>query len=219
MLKYIHLIFLLIIFSGCASLANNIAPAYADAYKAIRNAVVGFDDSGITKEMIDKIPYASSLLKIGKGPEGLLILESISSSRETWISADGVYLVVENGRIIKTAGLNNNLIDYISPIKDFRNINELLGQTYKYYYSYDYPELRDLKVEAQLKLNGKQEIKIFDEVYDLILIEEEIANHYLGWSFINKYWADEEYNVIKSIQKFSPILPEFTMVVTKKPSS
>jgi len=219
MLKYIYSIFFFIILSSCASLGNNLAPGYVDAYKAIKNAVIGFEDTGITKDTIDNIPYASSLLKIGKGPQGLLILESISSSRETWISADGVYLVVENGRIVKTAGLNNNLIDYISPIKDFRNINELLGQTYKYYYSYDYPELRDLKVEAQFKLKGKQEIKIFDEVYDLILIEEEITNHYLGWSFINRYWTDEEYNVIKSVQKFSPILPEFTMVVTKKPSS
>ena len=218
MLKYIYSIFFFIILSSCASLGNSLAPGYVDAYKAIKNAVIGFEDTGITKDTIDNIPYASSLLKIGKGPQGLLILESISSSRETWISADGVYLVVENGRIVKTAGLNNNLIDYISPIKDFRNINELLGQTYKYYYSYDYPELRDLKVEAQFKLKGKQEIKIFDEVYDLILIEEEITNHYLGWSFINKYWTDEEYNVIKSVQKFSPILPEFTMVVTKKPS-
>jgi len=218
MLKSIFSIFFFIILSSCASLGNSLAPGYVDAYKAIKNAVIGFEDTGITKDTIDNIPYASSLLKIGKGPQGLLILESISSNKETWISADGVYLIVDNGRIIKTAGLNNNLIDFASTAKHIKNINEMLGQTYKYYYSYDYPELRDLKVEAQFKLKGKQEIKIFDEVYDLILIEEEITNHYLGWSFINKYWTDEEYNVIKSVQKFSPILPEFTMVVTKKPS-
>ena len=27
----------------------------------------------------------------------------------TWVSADGVYLVINNGKIIKTTGLNNNL--------------------------------------------------------------------------------------------------------------
>ena len=218
MLKYIYIIFFTLLFNGCASLSNNIAPGYVDAYKALKNAVIGFEDTGITKKTIDNIPYASSLLKIGKGPQGLLILESISSTKETWISEDGVYLVVDNGRIIKTAGLNNNLIDFISPIKDFKNINEMVGRTYKYYYSYDYPYLRDLEVEVELKAKGKQKITIFNEVFDLALIEEELTNNYLGWSFINKYWVDEENNVIKSIQKFSPKLPEFTMVVTKKPS-
>ena len=127
-------------------------------------------------------------------------------------------MVVNNGRIIKTAGLNNNLIDFISPIKGFRNVNESVGQTYKYYYSYDTPFLRDLEVKVELKVIGKQEIKIFDETFNLILIEEELDNDYLGWSYTNRYWIDDEYNVIKSIQQFSPKLPEFTMVITKKPS-
>jgi hypothetical protein len=148
-----------------------------------------------------------------------LILESISSNKETWVSADGVYLVVKNGRIIQTAGLNNNLTNFISPIKDFTNINTSIGQTYKYYYSYDNPYLRGLEVKVDLKIKGKDEIKIFDETFNLQLIEEEVANAYLGWSFTNKYWIDDEYNVIKSIQQFSPKLPEFTMVITKKPSS
>ncbi len=216
MLKYNFLIFSIIIFSSCSSFGNlgtNFAPAYVEAYKAIKNAVVGYEDTGITKEIIDNIPYASSLLKIGKGPQGLLILESISSNKETWVSADGVYLVVKNGRIIQTAGLNNNLTNFISPNK------ASIGQTYKHYYSYDNPYLRDLEAKVELKIKGKEEIKIFDETFNLQLIEEEVANAYLGWSFTNKYWIDDEYNVIKSIQQFSPKLPEFTMVITKKPSS
>ena len=221
MLKYNFLIFSIIIFSSCSSFGNlgtNFAPAYVEAYKAIKNAVVGFEDTRITKEVIDNIPYASSLLKIGKGPQGLLILESISSNKETWVSADGVYLVVKNGRIIQTAGLNNNLTNFISPIKDFTNISTSIGQTYKYYYSYDNPYLRDLEAKVELKIKGKDEIKIFDETFNLQLIEEEVANVYLGWLFTNKYWIDDESNVIKSIQQFSPKLPEFTMVITKKPS-
>ena len=43
------------------------------------------------------------LLKIGKGPNGLMILESLNDDDYTWVSADGVYLVINNGKIIKTA--------------------------------------------------------------------------------------------------------------------
>ena len=218
MFKYIYLPLIIITLTSCSSLGSKIAPAYVDAFKAIKNAVVGFEDTEITKDVIDNIPYASSLLKIGKGPRGLLILESISGDKETWISADGIYLVIENGRIIKTAGLNNNLIDFISQNKDFKKLNESVGLTYKYYYSYDYPALRNLEVMAELKVKGQQEIKLFNETLNLLLVEEKITNYYLGWSFTNKYWIDDNYRVIKSIQKISPKLPEFTLLVTKKPS-
>ena len=125
MFKYTALFFILIFFSSCASIGSKLAPigsklapAYVDAFKAIKNAIVGFEDTNITKETVARIPYASSLLKIGKGPQGLLILESISSGKETWISADGIYLIVKNGRIVRTEGLQNNLTDFISPLVD-----------------------------------------------------------------------------------------------------
>ena len=144
MTKYFNLIFLFVAVSGCSSLSNSIAPGYSEAFRTINNAVFGYKDTQITKEIIDNIPYASSLLKIGKGPQGLLILESLSGNKETWISADDVYLVIQNGRIIKTAGLNNNLIDFISPVKDFNGLDQ--DQVNRYFYSYDQPYLRNLEV-------------------------------------------------------------------------
>lgn len=216
MFKYTALFFMLIFFSSCASIGSKLAPAYVDAFKAIKNAVVGFEDTNITKETVARIPYASSLLKIGKGPQGLLILESISSDKETWISADGIYLIVKNGRIVRTEGLQNNLTDFISPLVDFSESNN--SETYKYYYSYDFPYLRDLEVLATIKTKGLEEVELFNEILYLQLIEEEIISPYLGWKFTNRYWVDKQNNVIKSIQQFSPKLPEFTIVVTKKPS-
>ena len=67
-------------------------------------------------------------MKIGKGPKGLIILENINSEQLTWVSADGVFLVTRNGRITKTAGLNNNLIDFNGPEKSKKYLlNELDG--------------------------------------------------------------------------------------------
>ena len=41
------------------------------------------------------------LVKIGNGPTALMILESKNNEDYTWVSADGVYLVINNGKIIK----------------------------------------------------------------------------------------------------------------------
>ena len=216
MTKYFNLIFLFVAVSGCSSLSNSIAPGYSEAFRTINNAVFGYKDTQITKEIIDNIPYASSLLKIGKGPQGLLILESLSGNKETWISADDVYLVIQNGRIIKTAGLNNNLIDFISPVKDFNDLDQ--DQVNRYFYSYDQPYLRNLEVRAELKVKTKEPVELFNKTLNLLLIEEEITNDYLGWNYTNRFWVDDQGEVIKSIQYISPRLPPFSLLVTKKPS-
>lgn len=216
MTKYFNLIFLFVAVSGCSSLSNSIAPGYSEAFRTINNAVFGYKDTQITKEIIDNIPYASSLLKIGKGPQGLLILESLSGNKETWISADDVYLVIQNGRIIKTAGLNNNLIDFISPVKDFNGLDQ--DQVNRYFYSYDQPYLRNLEVRAELKVKTKEPVELFNKTLNLLLIEEEITNDYLGWNYTNRFWVNDQGEVIKSIQYISPRLPPFFLLVTKKPS-
>ena len=131
--------FLLISLSiGIASCSNfpvnNIAPGYQEAFKTISNYIFDNEESIITRELIEGIPYASSSLKIGEGPTGLIILESKLGNKYTWVSADGVYLVIENGRVIQTAGLGNNLINLEDSFKK-KNFLESFSeeQIYKLY--------------------------------------------------------------------------------------
>ena len=102
-------IFLLFLISSCASLdTSRIAPGYIQAFKAMKQLITGVEVN-ISPETIEKIPYASMLVRIGNGPAALMILESQINENYTWVSADGVYLVINSGKIIKTQGLNNNL--------------------------------------------------------------------------------------------------------------
>ena len=73
------------------------------AFSSIKQLIFQSDE-GIDPELIESIPYASMLVRIGKGPSALMILESIKNEDYTWVSADGVYLVINNGRIIETYG-------------------------------------------------------------------------------------------------------------------
>ena len=107
---------------------------------AIKNALVGYENTEITPELIKNIPYASSLVRVGKGPYGLMILESIRGDTATWVTADGIYLIIKNGKIIKTKGFTNNLSNMLIPAA-FNNINtalEIEGNL-KYYYTFDQP--------------------------------------------------------------------------------
>jgi hypothetical protein len=205
--------------ASCASIGN-VAPAYVDAYKTIKGVIVGYENELITPDLIKNIPFASSTLKIGKGASGLIILESKEEELETWVSSDGVYLVFKEGRIVKTSGFFNNLINFKSVETNFASLmdtNE--SESLVYYYSYDDPELIDMRVQASRRFVAKEKVQLIDREEELNLIEEQIVNHYIGWEVTNKFWIDDDMFVWKSEQYISPKLPKFYTEVTKKPAS
>ena len=109
-MKKILLIFITYLTAGCSTFdPTNIAPAYQNAFKAMKNSIFGYETNFISPELIREIPYASSIVKIGNGPKGLMILESKEKEITTWVSADNVYLQLRKGKIIKTNGLSNNI--------------------------------------------------------------------------------------------------------------
>ena len=215
---YIITISLLFI-SSCSFLQkNNIAQGYTETFYAIKNAVVGFEDPSISIETINNIPYASMFLKIGKGPKGLLILESISKEEQTWISSDSVYIVLKGGRIVRTEGLKNDLVNVIFPEFDFKQMMRSDFRSFDTFYSYDNPVLNNLELKVSYKIKDKQIVNLLKGNTELILIEENISNSDLGWNFTNKYWIDQVGDIWKSEQYISPKLPIFSIEITKKPS-
>ena len=205
--------------ASCASIGS-VAPGYVEAFKTIKGVIVGYENELITPDLIKNIPYASSILKIGKGASGLIILESKEEEQETWVSSDGIYLVFKEGRIVKTSGFFNNLINFKSVETNFASLidtNE--SESLVYYYSYDDPELIDMRVQASRRFVAKEKVQLIDREEELNLIEEQIVNHYIGWEVTNKFWIDDDMFVWKSEQYISPKLPKFSTEVTKKPAS
>ena len=222
-LTYINNLLILLFLTSCASLnSEKLAPSFSYAYESIKNALVGYTDLDITRDVVENIPYASALIKIGKGTQGLVILERIENNNYLWVSKDSVYIVTKDGRIERSIGLLNNLTKITSIDQSFKEL--LTKQTpvteYYSYYSFEQPLLLDLKVSISIAIKGIQEIEILGEKKKVILIEENISSELIGWKGKNKFWVDpDDYFVWKSIQNISPKLPKFTFQVTKRPAS
>ena len=216
----ILIFFPLLFFVSCTLIdPSRIAPGYVEAIKTIKGAIVGYKNESITPELVKDIPYASSILKIGKGAPGLIILASLSEDEETWVSSDGIYLVFKEGRVIKTRGFFNNLTDFKSlEINLKRLIDSKEPESFVNYYSYDHPKLINMKVSGERRFIEKEEIKLLGRTQQLYLIEESFENDYIGWKGTNKFWVDDEMFIWKSKQYISPKLPEFYIEVTKKPA-
>lgn len=208
---------LLILISSCANIdSNRVAPGYVQAFTAIKQLIVGYEDS-IDPQVIENIPYASMLVRIGKGPAALMILESIDNDNYTWVSADGVYLILNGGRIIKTHGLTNNLHEKLMPKSNKWSDDIYTDQKFISYYSFRTPDLNNLKVTSTYLRQSAQNIDLTFGNKKLFLIEENIISEAIGWKSTNRYWADENHFIWKSVQSISPRLPEIHIEVTKKP--
>ena len=219
MKKILSFFSILLFLYGCSIIdTKNIAPGYVEAFKTINSLLFGSNNNLITSELIDKIPYASSTLKIGKGAPGLIILESLDGEKQTWVSADSVFIVMVDGRIIKTSGLINNLTRYVSPFRKNVPLSFYVNNDPISYYSYDSPLLVDLKVKSRIEMVGREKVVLINQEKTLMLIEEYIENEYLGWKVTNKFWVDDTNFVWKSVQHISPKLPPFYIEVTKKPA-
>jgi len=220
MRKNLYLAFIFFL-SGCSYFnAGNIAPGYIQAFGAIKNAIQGYENNLITSAIIENIPYASSIVRIGNGPFGLMILESVQDDKSIWVTADRVYFVIKRGKIIETKGLPNNLTNLLLPSYfEQINLDEInTKDTLTYYYSYDEPELFDLEIKAVYQNKGKEIVRILENEMELTLILEEITNEFIGWNVTNSYWLDDEGYVWKSQQQISPKLPSISYEITKKPS-
>ena len=79
---------------------------------AFSRLIYGYPDYPISRELVESIPYASLRVKIGKGPAGLMILQKKEDNIYSWVSKDSVLFKIKGGRIIRTSGLNNDLIEY-----------------------------------------------------------------------------------------------------------
>ncbi len=212
----------MLLLESCSSFSfQRVAPNYYEAYVNIKGSIMGFDDYPISRKLVQSIPYASMRLKIGKGSSGLLILEEKVENNFTYLSADNVRIVIRNGKIIRTSGLNNNLTNIKEPkdsFKEFLTSNKDKVSYYAYL-TYDKPVLMDMQTLVTLEKIGKEEVTILGSKYTLLKFQESIENSYLGWKIVNYYWVDPQDNFVwRSQQTISPILPPFKYEVTKKPT-
>ena len=217
-LKFCTVLYCFFIIS-CAQNPNFVSSSYLTIFNLVSDSIFKGEDE-ISPDIIEKIPYASSLINFKKGSKSLIILESKQKNIYRWVSADSKVFLTNNGRVVGTIGLDNDLYKINRPNIKFEEIlKKGSARNYVAYYSFKKPSLNNLRVEISAKVIGNQRIKILQDYKDLILVEEMLVSKKINWKKTNRYWIDpDNYYVWKSEQNISPKLPMLSLEVTKKPA-
>ena len=214
--KNIVLLLIISVLYSCSTVPMN-----TQTYQLVYAGIFGYEDIDLDSSYIEQLPYSSMKVKIGKGPGGLAILESMNEDKETWVTSDEIFLIIKGGRIIGSYGLvETNLVDYQSKDPNFKLFIDSKQKEFTSYrvLSYDNPEALNVRFKVITTYKGVEQITILNYARELVLIEETIQNDYLNWKTTNKFWVDKDSGFVwKSIQTYAPNLPNFKLEVTKRP--
>ena len=182
-------ILIILVLQGCAY-------ASKDIFTIAKNQITGFTQLDVGIEDINKSKYSFMMVKLGRGPEIKLILNSHKDGLYEWISADMERIYTYKGLIVRTQSLEHNLL-----IKDFKNFS-LADKSQTLIVSFDNPELINASINFRIKKLGKSKVSnVYGNLEEYELFKEMSD---IGWKSKGRFWLSEDGQVIESIQKFHP---------------
>lgn len=218
----------------CLTLLTGCSQKFQDVNDTAKLALFGDDDTQLTAQAINQLPYASMYVRIGDGPQAFMVLafaeqEIIVSAQNTandstapllkWLSADRGLIVTQAGRITKTTSLaQGNLVATTSATMDPLALGLHQASTPKtwtrtldwqpgYHFGYT--------VSSTFSNGSEQVIVINEQPIKSLYFTEEVNVPSLGQGYQNEFWLSPKTGaVIKSRQQLAPGLPvvEFSIL-------
>jgi hypothetical protein len=189
---------------GCSSSGSN---DWLALYKAAWKSWTG--DNAIGLDQAAAIPYASLGVRIGTGPEQLLVLAEDANGSQLWLSGSKIAITTRGGRIVATSGLGADLSGGTSDaLTSARGISRWKRGTVINWVA-DFADLGRYSVPIQCKDEpiGTETISILGKDIVTLHVVETCTAELLGWTFSNDYWVDENSgSVWRSIQHIHPKL-------------
>jgi hypothetical protein len=181
----------------------------------LRTLKLAFDESkDIVLKNSDITQSTADLIYVKKGdsPTVVLALAFIEDGQYKWISADKIALIEQNGRLIKTIDLEQNL-DFVSsetedPLIHLANVNNDAS----WFRQIDFANSHfGVPVNSIFANKGLRHLSIQELSIETILIEEQVTvtqsvNHLFSeYEWQNQFWVSKTSGkIIRSRQKITP---------------
>jgi hypothetical protein len=203
------ILLILILISGCSG-------TYQAYYQTLKIAFAEQDNAKMTLVEVQQSDIDVMSVKRGERPAAIMALAYIENSQHKWISSDNTMLIMDKGRIIRTIGLNENLL-YLSntnfdPLKSLPSHSNDKPKKQRWSRKvdrtgdeYGYP------IESIFSQASPDTVQALSLNIEAILYVETLnyrapANYLrLNNSWQNYFWYAKNGELIKSIQKVAPL--------------
>jgi hypothetical protein len=204
--------------AACSSGAENSNTDWSEVYNIV-SQVFGGRQPGVTIQDAAAIPFATIGIRFGDGPEGILVLATNNPQQQLWTSASHVVLQTENGRVMRTAGLEHNRTD-IHLVKGASGGPPLQGSA-ETQWEEDFGDahLYSVFVTCHSVVIGPEGVPNFTSRIPTIHVDEQCHSDTIDWTFTNSYWISPKDGLTwRSIQYISPKLDPLEIELLRPPS-
>ncbi|WP_166425115.1 YjbF family lipoprotein [Paraglaciecola sp. 20A4] len=203
------LAFAIFVLAGTAGCSGT----YHAYYDTLKIAFSAPQDANMTQEEVSASKTDVMSVKRGERPIAIMALAYLENGQHKWVSGDNAIMIMEKGRVVRTVGLDKNLL-YLSntesdPLKTITNTSAVSswlrsadwsGDEYGYpiHSSFSQPTSQTLRIlNKDIETTLYAESLVYDAPSDYIRLNRE-------WQ--NLYWFDKQTGtLVKSIQTLSPI--------------
>ncbi len=178
-------------------------------------ALFGTPDVELTPEQVHNIPYASIYARVNGGSQIFLVLAYAENGDLKWVTRDKAMLVTRNGRLVKTLGLPDNLLEVTNLASDPLMHAERIvdGTEWTRIQSWtENKQLRTATFTSRFSPAGMETVSVLNTPHAYRVINEDVTVAELNTHYRNRYWIEPGTGAVRKTEQF--IGPDFFPIET-----
>ncbi|MCT4709784.1 YjbF family lipoprotein [Enterobacteriaceae bacterium H11S18] len=180
------------------------------------HSIVGTDGVQLTDDDIQNMRYASQYMSINSGPQLFVVLAYDENGQQKWVTQDRATIATQNGRIVKTVGLGDNLTQVSNLADDpLAAVNQIIdGATWTRQMAWtEHQQVRMATARSTFRWDGSDTVKVGSSVTPVRILDEEVTASDKTWH--NRFWVDSDGHIRQSKQYLGPDYWPMTTVLLK----
>jgi hypothetical protein len=179
--------------------------------------------SSVTLKEVANTPFASIGVRVGSGAQAMLVLATQSGRSTVWTSSLHMALELQSGRILRTAGLTQNLsgTNFSGPDPLEAGLQNLRAPA-PANRSLDFTDRNayGIAVTSTVEPAGPAAVDILGTQISSVHAVEHCSCPVLGWNFTNEYWASEQTGIVwRSVQSIHPDFDPIEIELLRPPKA
>ncbi len=184
------------------------------------HSLVGKQGVHLTDDEMANMPYASQYVTFNGGPQLFVALAFSENGQQKWVTQDRATLVTEHGRLVKTVGLPDNLIEVnnldVDPLAQPNRISD--GATWSRQIGWtENQQVRYATARSTFTWVGNDTLQLGSTTTHVRILDEEITADGKTWH--NRYGVDSDGQIRQSLQSIGPGFYPITTLLIKAAKS
>lgn len=194
----------------CLPLLQACTPSQRSIGDTLMQVVYGPKDAQMSDAQIARIPYGSIYLSLPDTPR-LFVAGYRENGADRWVTRDQVVFITRNGRLIRTAGYRDNLLDVTNtdqdPLQNGRHLQDGVRWSRVMRWTEQGNPLSS-RVSSRFSRHGQEVLQLAGRSVACVIWQEEVTLEVTGARWVNTFWVDSVSGVVRqSQQRLGAVLP------------